>query len=718
MDLGIAKGMNKNNISSVKITLIFILFSIGIIVSFAITDKIFFGNQTVKIALDNGKKKIVERERFFTNFLNNGANNLLAIRNAKSFNSYLKNKENDVEDLFMGFTLADQNIMQLRYLDKNGLEKIRIDRQNSGEKPFFIPNDKLQDKSNRYYFFASKEKSLEKVWFSSLDLNIENNKVEIPYRPTLRAVLPVSKDGQFNGILIINYFMDSFLKELFNAPLYEMILADEKGYTLKHFDNKKSWGFYQEPKYTLQKEFPSIANEILANEYFSNKYLVSKKLSLPINENLILILQLSDKYVAKQQKEELHKYIIDSLIVLLFGILSSIFLSSSVKKLYSNYFRTKHQLEDANKLTVAQSKTLLQQKEEFETIFHQAKDGIAILDLKSNFLNFNDAYLEITEFTREELLTKSCIGLSIPEDIEKSKAILKEVIEKGFVTNYEKSCIVKDDKVINVNMSFSLMPDKQRILVSVKNITNSKLLESQAKLASMGEMIGNIAHQWRQPLSVISTLASGVAFKTENNLPLQSESIIKHMDTIINQTTYLSKTIDDFRNFVKSAGEESTIEIKTLIEKTLSIVNPTLKNNYIDAVVEVEEGLEILGFENELIQAFINIINNAKDAINEKLSQEDERYIFISAYTINEKVEITFKDNAKGINPTVINRIFEPYFTTKHQSVGTGLGLSMTYKIITQRHSGNIEAINHTYTYNGKTYSGALFKVTLENAHQ
>jgi PAS domain S-box-containing protein len=338
--------------------------------------------------------------------------------------------------------------------------------------------------------------------------------------------------------------------------------------------------------------------------------------------------------------------------------------------------------------------------------------------LESNFLNFNDAYLEITSFTREELLTKSCIELSAPEDIKRSEDILKEVIEKGFVTNYEKSCIVKDNKVVTVNMSFSLMPDKERILISVKNITDSKLLESQAKLASMGEMIGNIAHQWRQPLSVISTLASGVAFKAENNLPLQSKDVIKHMDTIINQTTYLSKTIDDFRNFVKSAGEESTIKVKTLIEKTLSIVNPTLKNNYIDSVVELEEDLEILGFENELIQAFINIINNAKDAIDEKLSQEDERYIFISAYKVNEKVEITFKDNAKGINSTLITRIFEPYFTTKHQSVGTGLGLSMTYKIITQRHNGHIEAMNNSYTYNGKTYTGALFKVTLESVHQ
>lgn len=706
--------MNKNSISSIKITLIFILFSIGIIISFAITDKIFFGNQTVKIALDNGKKKVFEREKFFKNFLNNGIGNLLAIRQAKSFNNYLNNQDNDVKDLFMGFTLANQDIMQLRYIDKNGLEKIRIDRKNNGEIPFFIPNEKLQDKSDRYYFFSSKEKPLEKVWFSSLDLNIENKKVEIPYRPTLRAILPISKNGQFDGILIINYFMDSFIKELFNAPLYQMILADEKGYILKHFDNKKSWGFYQEPKYTLQNEFQNIANDILNTELFSNERLISKKLSLPVQDNLILILQLSDKYLQKQQEDELHKYIIDSLIVLLFGILASILLSSSIKKLYSNYFETKHQLDDANKLTVAQSKILIQQKEEFETIFHQAKDGIAILDLDSNFLTFNDAYLTITEFSKEELLTKSCIGLSAPQDVQRSIDVFKEVIDKSFVTNYEKSCIIKDGKVITVNMSITLMPDRERFLISVKDITHSKLLESQTKLASMGEMIGNIAHQWRQPLSVISTLASGVAFKGENALPLKSKDLITHMNTIVKQTIYLSKTIDDFRSFARSTGNESAIAIKSLIDKTLSIVNPTLKNNYIEAIVDLEEDLEIVGFENELIQAFINIINNAKDAINEKLSQEDERYIFITVHKIHKTIEITFKDNAGGINPKVMNRIFEPYFTTKHQSVGTGLGLSMTYKIITERHKAHLEVNNSRYSYNNKDYIGALFKISFK----
>ncbi|MDX9742719.1 MAG: PAS domain S-box protein, partial [Arcobacteraceae bacterium] len=143
-----------------------------------------------------------------------------------------------------------------------------------------------------------------------------------------------------------------------------------------------------------------------------------------------------------------------------------------------------------------QSKLIEQQKEEFETVFQYSKDGIAILDLNSKFLNFNDAYLEMTGFEREELLQKSCIELTVPEDRQKSLDAFQYVFEHGHIKNIEKSCIVNHDKLINVNMSVSLLPDKKRILLVTKDISSLKLLESQSKLASMGEMIGNIAHQW------------------------------------------------------------------------------------------------------------------------------------------------------------------------------------------------------------------------------
>ncbi|MBI3873505.1 MAG: HAMP domain-containing histidine kinase [Arcobacter sp.] len=155
-----------------------------------------------------------------------------------------------------------------------------------------------------------------------------------------------------------------------------------------------------------------------------------------------------------------------------------------------------------------------------------------------------------------------------------------------------------------------------------------------------------------------------------------------------------------------------------MINTTLSIVDPTLKNNYIQTILDVniDENVKIKGYENELVQAFINIINNTKDAINEKISQEAERYLFVSVCLRDKHIDIIFKDNAGGIDSAVIDRIFEPYFTTKHKSVGTGLGLSMAYKIITQRHNGSIVVENSSYKYNNQNYTGAMFTISFESS--
>jgi signal transduction histidine kinase len=226
----------------------------------------------------------------------------------------------------------------------------------------------------------------------------------------------------------------------------------------------------------------------------------------------------------------------------------------------------------------------------------------------------------------------------------------------------------------------------------------------------MGEMIGNIAHQWRQPLSVINIIASAIIFKEETKT-LKEGEVIPKMETIMTQAAYLSKTIDDFRNFIKSSDEKSTINLASVIDKTLTIVKPTLSHSYIKTILDLDVTLEIEGFENGLMQSFINIINNSKDAINENIVQTSERYIFITLHKTENGIEIIFKDNAGGIKQDVINRIFEPYFTTKHQNQGTGLGLAMTYKIITERHHATIQAKNETYQYEGKTYTGACFIV-------
>jgi PAS domain S-box-containing protein len=352
---------------------------------------------------------------------------------------------------------------------------------------------------------------------------------------------------------------------------------------------------------------------------------------------------------------------------------------------------------------------IIEKKEEFETIFETTKDGIAVMDLDSSFLKVNEAYTEITGLSRKELFQTSCLALTIPEDTEKLKQIFKDVVRDGHINDLEKRCIINGKK-ITVSMSLSLMPDNKHILVSIKNISHKKLFEEQSKLAVMGEMIGNITHQWRQPLSVISTIASGISFRDEIGSLNDYKNISNDMKEITSQVNHLSQTIEDFRNFIRGDILAQEVNAKRLIEKTISIVHATMKKNDISLIVNSEDDFTLVGFENQLTQAFINIINNAKDALLENLSVEDDKYIFIN---ISNNVEryIEFLDNGGGIPKEAISRIFEPYFTTKAQDIGTGIGLSMTHQIITQHHNAKIEAFNKEYEYNGKQYKGASFKI-------
>ena len=355
---------------------------------------------------------------------------------------------------------------------------------------------------------------------------------------------------------------------------------------------------------------------------------------------------------------------------------------------------------------------LLEQQEELQSIYNTTKDGLAIIDIKTNFIKVNKAYCDITGLSQEELLQTSCFALSDPEDIERVKGIFNEFLEKGFIDSFEKICIIKDRR-INVALSAAWMPDKKNILLNMKDITKNKLFEEQSKLAAMGEMIGNIAHQWRQPLSVITTISSGIKVRSEYE-QLENYDIVSDMNIIMEQAQYLSQTIDDFRNFIRDTNEVQNLSIKNTIEKTLTILHSVIVNNGITIITDLKDDMDINGYENELIQSFINIMNNAKDAIKEHLKNNDEKLIFINTLKEKSSLIITIKDNGGGIPSNVVHRIFEPYFTTKNKSVGTGIGLSMSYKMLVERHNATIDVSNEEYIYNNKNYKGACFKITFK----
>ena len=133
-------------------------------------------------------------------------------------------------------------------------------------------------------------------------------------------------------------------------------------------------------------------------------------------------------------------------------------------------------------------------------------------------------------------------------------------------------------------------------------------------------------------------------------------------------------------------------------------------NDDIEIIIEIDD-IRLFTLENELVQVFLNILNNAKDALKSK--QKDKKYIFIRAYKENNDVIIIFKDNAFGLKKEILNRVFEPYFTTKHKSSGTGVGLYMSEEIISKHMNGSLEVSNVEYTHNNILYTGAQFKIII-----
>lgn len=242
-----------------------------------------------------------------------------------------------------------------------------------------------------------------------------------------------------------------------------------------------------------------------------------------------------------------------------------------------------------------------------------------------------------------------------------------------------------------------------------KNLRKDRILSRQSKMAAMGEMIENIAHQWRQPLSIISTGASGMRLKKEL-CSLEDKHFYETMDTIINTAHYLSTTIDDFRYFFKPNKDKAYFSLKRCCERSLELIKPKLKD--IELVVEIEE-VQNFGFENEMVQVFMNIISNAKDALEH--SKVDKKYIFITISSQVKGAKIEIKDNAGGIPESILNKVSEPYFTTKHKAQGTGIGLYMCEEIISKHMDGKMEIANQSFVYEGNQYNGALFTITLNS---
>jgi signal transduction histidine kinase len=224
-----------------------------------------------------------------------------------------------------------------------------------------------------------------------------------------------------------------------------------------------------------------------------------------------------------------------------------------------------------------------------------------------------------------------------------------------------------------------------------KNRQKDYMLIQQGRQAAMGEMIGNIAHQWRQPLTTVSLLIQNL-HESYSCGEFSKEFLDKTIEHALQVIQHMSQTIDDFRHFFKPDKEKTVFLPGDVIRKTISFVEPSMKYQNISIHLEADDNNSVAGYPNEFAQVLLNILSNARDAFAERKVAHPE--VVIKGFSRKSKTVVTITDNAGGISEDIMDKIFEPYFTTKELGKGTGVGLYMSKTIIEKHMDGKLSARN------------------------
>ncbi len=263
---------------------------------------------------------------------------------------------------------------------------------------------------------------------------------------------------------------------------------------------------------------------------------------------------------------------------------------------------------------------------------------------------------------------------------------------------YSKNLQEINKNIVKTNLDLQKKVQQEVEIIREKD----KQLLQQSKLAQMGEMISMIAHQWRQPLAAITTTTSNLNFKIIMD-EINKDELQNEITNIENYVQHLSKTIDDFRNFFKENKNKESKSIDFLVENSISLVKNLIANKNITIIKEFKCKEQIHTYTNEISQVLLNLISNAKDAFLENSTKDPT--ITISTYCKDGYAYISCHDNAGGISEDILDDIFNPYFSTKKEKDGTGLGLYMSKTIVEDHCGGKLTVENKN--------NGALFTIKL-----
>ncbi len=341
------------------------------------------------------------------------------------------------------------------------------------------------------------------------------------------------------------------------------------------------------------------------------------------------------------------------------------------------------------------NKKLKESLDGFEYLIDTAIESIAIFDENKNLVQMNKAGIEMFKFDN----LKDAIGTNIENFIpqyESQKIATALKLEK--LNQYEIDLKRKDGTIFPSLVAGRniVRNNKKYRLTTVIDLSEIKqkdmMIEQQSKLALMGEMISMIAHQWRQPLNIIGAINMKVETKLDFQDTITAKDYAPISEDINTQLEFMSKTIDDFRSFFKTNKEKTNTTYEELINASLSIIGASIKSKHIELINEINCKCTIDVYFSEVTQVVLNIIKNAEDILLEK--KINNPYIKLVTYQEGEKCILEIIDNGGGIPESIIDKIFDPYFSTKLEKHGTGLGLYMSQTIIEEHCGGKLSVCN------------------------
>ena len=515
--------------------------------------------------------------------------------------------------------------------------------------------------------------------------------------------------------LSFNYFIKSFInleKQENNKVLNSlMTFIDTKFKTIKITANDYS---YWDDTY----EFIKDQNE----KYIYENFLDTTTTLENVNLDFMIFMNLENKNIHTQlskniktlNKDNFTKYIVDSI---------TDDENISIAKYQNNYYYiVKSRILKSDLSGKTRGFIYVGKKIYLENFNDEFKNSIKFIDIVSNKTNktLKSIFLDKVEvhFVYSEDILSNIISL---QNNNKNLAMLKLDNYRDIYKQGRKQIILFNTAVsIFVLILFFIfyfyIYYHKRLNIELeirvedeikKQKAQEEILIHQSRSAEIGEMINNIAHQWRQPLNNLSLTIQNIGFKYENDVLTKEElnETIDKSKMIINS---MSNTIDTFRNFFEPTKNKNLFKVEHSIENTLEILSSTLRFYNIEVVKEIIDDVEIYDYENEFSQVLLNIITNARDAL---VSNKIEKPIIkVNVSKIENNVIVKIKDNANGINEEIIDRIFEPYFTTKGKGNGTGIGLYMSKLIIEKNMNGKLTVKNDN--------NGAVFIITLNITKQ